>query len=145
MPRCRVCRRILKNMLSIELGIGPVCRARDNLQGEFDFMKAEAIEDFGDVYFSRGDDGATTNVPHRVKRHSPTGFEWGYGGSGPSEFALNILSCYIGQAEAEKYYMDFKRDFISGIQEYSGVIKRDDVMRWLSGKGYKGNGEKEHE
>ena len=39
--RCRVCKKALKNPLSIELGIGPVCRARDNLQGEFDFMKAE--------------------------------------------------------------------------------------------------------
>jgi len=39
--RCRVCSRLLKNPLSVELGIGPVCRAKDILQGEFDFMKAE--------------------------------------------------------------------------------------------------------
>jgi len=38
---CRVCKRALKNPLFVELGIGPVCRARDSLQGEFDFMRAE--------------------------------------------------------------------------------------------------------
>jgi hypothetical protein len=40
--RCRICSRLLKNPVSIELGIGPVCRAKNNtMQGEFDFMKAE--------------------------------------------------------------------------------------------------------
>jgi hypothetical protein len=38
---CRICKRLLKNPLSVELGIGPVCRAKDNLQGEFDFMRAQ--------------------------------------------------------------------------------------------------------
>ena len=32
-----------------------------------------------------------TNVPHLVVHHSPTGYEWGYGGSGPADLALNIL------------------------------------------------------
>jgi hypothetical protein len=32
---------LLKNPVSVELGIGPVCRAKNNLQGEFDFMRAE--------------------------------------------------------------------------------------------------------
>jgi hypothetical protein len=31
----------LKNPLSVQLGIGPVCRAREGLQGEFDFMHAQ--------------------------------------------------------------------------------------------------------
>ena len=38
---CRICRRRLKNPLSVRLGIGPVCRARHSLQGELDFMRAE--------------------------------------------------------------------------------------------------------
>jgi len=40
-PRCRICRRLLKNPLSVRLGIGPVCRAKDNIQLEFDFMRAQ--------------------------------------------------------------------------------------------------------
>ena len=36
-----------------------------------------------------------TNVPHRVKRRSPDGFEFGYGGSGPSDLALNAVEHLI--------------------------------------------------
>lgn len=39
--RCKICKRLLKNPLSVKLGIGPVCRARESLQKEFDFMHAE--------------------------------------------------------------------------------------------------------
>ena len=30
-----------------------------------------------------------------IVRHSPTGMEWGYGGSGPSDTALSILADYL--------------------------------------------------
>lgn len=36
-------------------------------------------------------DTVCTNVPHLVTHHSPTGYEWGYSGSGPADLALNIL------------------------------------------------------
>lgn len=36
-----------------------------------------------------------TNVPHRVERGSPDGFEFGYGGSGPSDLALNAVEHLI--------------------------------------------------
>jgi len=39
-----------------------------------------------------------TNVPHNIVYHSPTGFEWGYGGSGPSELALNLAELVIQKA-----------------------------------------------
>ena len=38
---CRVCKRRLKHLLSVKLGIGPVCRAVDNKQGELNFMHAQ--------------------------------------------------------------------------------------------------------
>lgn len=34
-------------------------------------------------------------VPH-VKWHSPAGFEFGYGGSGPADLALSILAHHLG-------------------------------------------------
>lgn len=40
-----------------------------------------------------------TNVPHNVVYHSPTGFEWGYGGSGPTELALNLAELVAQKAE----------------------------------------------
>jgi hypothetical protein len=49
-----------------------------------------------------GFDGQTTvatNVEHKIVYHSPTGFEWGYNGSGPSELALNLAELVVQKAE----------------------------------------------
>jgi hypothetical protein len=37
---CCICKRALSNPLSVELGIGPICMARENTQEVFDFMHA---------------------------------------------------------------------------------------------------------
>ncbi len=34
--------------------------------------------------------------------HSPSGFEWGYGGSGPADLALNILLAATGTATSPR-------------------------------------------
>lgn len=47
-------------------------------------------------------------------RHSPTGFEWGYGGSGPAQLALAILADHLGDDErALALYQRFKRAVVS--------------------------------
>jgi hypothetical protein len=38
---CQICGRRLTNPISVEIGIGPICRAEDNKQGVFDFMHAQ--------------------------------------------------------------------------------------------------------
>ncbi len=45
----------------------------------------------------RGADGRERPLKHHV-RHSPDGFAWGYGGSGPAELARCILIDYFGDA-----------------------------------------------
>jgi hypothetical protein len=44
----------------------------------------------------------------RVINHSPDGFEWGYGGSGPSQLALAILLEEVDQEMALELYQEFK-------------------------------------
>ena len=39
-----------------------------------------------------------TNVPHNIVYHSPTGFEWGYAGSGPADLALNLAELVVTKA-----------------------------------------------
>jgi len=47
-------------------------------------------------------------VPLRhVVRHSPTGFEWGYGGSGPADLSLSLLTHAVGPEAAERLYQEF--------------------------------------
>lgn len=44
-----------------------------------------------------------------VANHSPTGFEWGYGGSGPAQLALALLLDVLGDEErARAHYQAFK-------------------------------------
>jgi len=91
----------------------------------------KAIPGFGDVTCYRDVDGVHSNVPQRIVYHSPDGFEWGYGGSGPSDFALNILSVFIGQEMAYLYHQDFKWKFISGMPHEGGTIKRETILEWI--------------
>jgi hypothetical protein len=42
-------------------------------------------------------DGRRLNPRLDLWNHSPTGFEWGYGGSGPAQLALAILADHCGK------------------------------------------------
>lgn len=43
-----------------------------------------------------------------LRNHSPDGFAWGYGGSGPAQLALAILADLHTDAKALAWYMPFK-------------------------------------
>lgn len=63
--------------------------------------------------------------------HSPTGFEWGYNGSGPSQLAWCILrECGLTKEQTQQYYMDFKKDVISQLKD-SFHLTRESVMTWV--------------
>jgi len=50
----------------------------------------------------------------KVFNHSPTGFEWGYSGSGPAQLALAILLDYLGDVNrAIRNYQDFKCAYVA--------------------------------
>ena len=59
-------------------------------------------------------------LPHRldVRDHSPTGFNWGYGGSGPAQLALAILCDFLEDEDvAGTVYQSFKWAVISTLGE----------------------------
>lgn len=43
-----------------------------------------------------------------LMNHSQTGFEWGYGGSGPSQLALALCADVVGDHRARAVYQHFK-------------------------------------
>jgi len=60
------------------------------------------------VYPETGD---SYPLPWRLDlwNHSPTGFNWGYGGSGPSQLALAMLADHLGNDEvAVRLHQKFK-------------------------------------
>ena len=88
-------------------------------------------------------------MPQPAVWHSPTGYEFGYAGSGPADLALNILeltlrdSKYKGAREklfkgscfrlASQLHQEFKRDFIAPMdRELGGVIEFQTVVDWIN-------------
>lgn len=54
----------------------------------------------------------------KMRNHSPTGFNWGYGGSGPAQLALAILLDYYGPDAPElDLYQDFKFAVIAALSQ----------------------------
>lgn len=141
MTRCNRCHRALTNPKSIELGMGEICRARAARDGDKEAMaenQTAMLPFTGDIIVRRVIAGIETNVPHVVRRHSPTGLEWGYGGSGPADLALNALLHYTDRDTAERHYQDFKWDFIAGMANEGGVIKGERIREWLAAKAKEG-------
>jgi len=64
--------------------------------------------------------------------HSPTGFEWGYSGSGPSQLAFAMLMDFTHDKElALDLYQQFKIDFISQICDDQWEIKSIKIREWI--------------
>ena len=57
----------------------------------------------------------TLNPRTDLWNHSPDGFQWGYGGSGPAQLALALLADAIGNdQEAVRLHQRFKWEWVSG-------------------------------
>lgn len=68
----------------------------------------------------------------KIINHSPDGFAWGYGGSGPSQLALAILLELTDEKTARSAYQQFKFDTIAALpQDEDFSIEVDDVLEWL--------------
>ena len=63
--------------------------------------------------------------------HSPDGFEWGYGGSGPAQLAFAILLHHSGLEAALSYYQRFKAEVIQNITDDTWTIPKESVTKWL--------------
>lgn len=77
--------------------------------------------------------GEWSPLVHRV-RHSPDGFQWGYGGSGPADLARSILWDHLGHEPAPDLYQSFKRDYVARWPMHEGEcwrIESYDLMLWL--------------
>ncbi len=72
-------------------------------------------------------------------RHSPTGFEWGYDGSGPSELARAILDLVgretlftrLDELRRPGCYRKFKHDVVARQPREGFELPFIDVMEWI--------------
>lgn len=102
------------------------------------------------------------NIDQTCIQHSPTGFGWGYSGSGPADFALNILclflplhvhtpechgddgtgtfcdhenvACWWGfcSERAWQLHQAFKDEFIAKMPLKGGTITGREIEEWIA-------------
>ncbi|MEW5931999.1 MAG: DUF6166 domain-containing protein [Bacillota bacterium] len=87
----------------------------------------------------RGPEGAAVYVEEagvlrplrHVVCHSPSGLEWGYGGSGPADLALSILADALGDEEAARpLYQAFKREVVATLEHEGWRLPAEQVLEW---------------
>jgi len=66
--------------------------------------------------------------------HSPTGFEYGYGGSGQAQLALAMLAEVLGDEEGKKYYQYYKSYIVANWTSRDFEISEDEIKSWLKAK-----------
>jgi hypothetical protein len=81
------------------------------------------------------EDGSSRNITPdfslTIRNHSPTGFNWGYGGSGPTQLALALLLEVSHSRDlAEKHYHDFKNTFVARWND-QWEINEKEILAWL--------------
>jgi len=78
-------------------------------------------------------DGKRLNPRHDLRNHSPDGFQWGYGGSGPSQLALAILADCKGDAFASEHYQRFKFAMIATLDgEQPFTLTEQEIEDWCA-------------
>jgi Family of unknown function (DUF6166) len=72
--------------------------------------------------------GWRLNPRQDLWNHSPDGFEWGYGGSGPAQLALAILADHCRNDEqALNFYQRFKWAVVAELPYRGWTLNTDDI------------------
>jgi hypothetical protein len=71
--------------------------------------------------------------------HSPDGFEWGYGGSGPAQLALALLADHLGDDErAVALHQEFKWAVVAHLPRQGWTLTSEQiaqVVQWFQPAG----------
>lgn len=91
-------------------------------------------------YYPFEEDNNTLIVPSeltpfesfKIRVHSPDGFNWGYGGSGPAQLALAIIINYIKDELWISYFCNpFKWEVVAGFPKGQDFKKTIDMGKWF--------------
>lgn len=151
---CRICERPLTDPTSIARGIGPTCARKHGAATAMTAQEAPVTLDPFDRYTMditcrRLADGTPVfNIAKRHRHHDTTeGMEFGYGGSGPADLALNILALFQPAHPSLRTvtlwdgtevdglvwdaHQDFKNAYLAALPDFGGTIPGDAITAWL--------------
>jgi hypothetical protein len=78
--------------------------------------------------------GELLDVRLDLRNHSPTGFDWGYCGSGPAQLSLAILADHLKDDEqALNLYQHFKWTVVATLPKKRWMLSGIDIDRALEG------------
>jgi Family of unknown function (DUF6166) len=70
-----------------------------------------------------------------LSNHSPTGFEWGYSGSGPAQLALALLADVLDDDErALTLHQPFKFEVVAHLPHDEWLLKESDIREFERGR-----------
>lgn len=76
-----------------------------------------------------------TNVPWFMGNNmdEAMGYEWGYSGCGPTDFAFNILMHFTDhdEAVARAYAIDFREEYIRTMSREGGKIAKEEIFDFI--------------
>ena len=75
-------------------------------------------------------DGEPLDRRYDLLSASPSGFEYGYGGSGPAQLAIAMLSHAFDDEFAERHYQRFKREVVAELPESGWKLTKQDLDEW---------------
>jgi hypothetical protein len=86
-------------------------------------------EDGCAVVVSDGGDPRPLDPRLDLRNHSPTGFEWGYGGSGPAQLALALAADVLGDDEAaQAVYQRLKFRVVGRLPEGGWTLTEPELV-----------------
>ncbi len=77
--------------------------------------------------------GYALDPRHDLRNHSPDGFNFGYGGSGPAQLSLALLADALGNdAKAQQWYQDFKFKVIARLEGDHFELSQEDIIQTVA-------------
>jgi len=80
-------------------------------------------------------EGGWRDLPLRpdVFDHSPSGFEWGYLGSGPAQLALAILCDYLGDPQlAVRFHQELTEESVARWKDDEWTLTEQGLAQWFN-------------
>ncbi len=85
-------------------------------------------EQGGAVVVEKDGEFSALNPRHDLRNHSPTGFSWGYSGSGPAQLALALAADVLGDDDkAQDVYQRLKFKLIGGLPDEGWVLTEERI------------------
>ncbi|MDP2729156.1 MAG: DUF6166 domain-containing protein [Dehalococcoidales bacterium] len=88
-------------------------------------------QEVGSLVVAKDGQPLSPKPSQKLFNHSPDGFQWGYGGSGPAQLSLALLLDVTGDDELSvRLHQSFKREFVAGWKE-KWEISTEEIRGWI--------------